>query len=269
MGRRRKYEFTVMLAGHSGCGKSSFINTLFKKDIVEVNRREKSMDIDVYLMDVDCEGLRKKITIVDTPGFGCTLDDSIIYENILSYLKSQFDLYLAEETKIRRNHNYEDTRVHTLLFFISPTGLKSSDITFLKKIKDMVNIVPVIAKADTLTNNELLEFRRNVMRKFNENEIIVFNFSSDGINSEILSDLSEKMPFTIISDDWTECKDGIPTPRKYHWSVPDPNDSKHCDFSLLKEILFSVCTESLVEYTENEIYENYRTGVLTSLIPEK
>lgn len=269
MGRRRNYEFTVMLAGHSGCGKSSFINTLFKKEIVEVNRKEKSMDIDVYLMDVDCEGLKKKITIVDTPGFGCTMDDSVIYDNILSYLKSQFDLYLAEETKIRRNPNYEDTRVHTLLFFISPTGLKANDILFLTKVKNMVNIVPVIAKADTLTEGELKEFRERIARKFKENDINVFDFSGEGINADFLKNLSGKIPFTVISDDWNECEDGNPKPRNYQWGATDPNNPKHCDFSLLKEILFSVCTEELVDFTENEIYENYRTNVLSSLISEK
>lgn len=267
MVRRKNFEFTIMLVGHSGCGKSSFINTLFKKSIVEVNRKDKSMDIDVYLMEVDCEGLRKKITIVDTPGFGSVLNDDTIHENILSYLKLQFDRFLAEETKIKRNPDYEDTRVHTLLFFISPNGLKSTDLKFLNKVKELVNIIPVISKADTLTKTETINLRRNIIKKFNENSIPIFDFDFGGINSEIFKNLSEKIPFGIISDDWTDSGD-YPKPRRYHWGVPEPTDSTHCDFNLLKEILFSACTENLIDVTENEIYENYRTNILSSLVPD-
>lgn len=42
-------------------------------------------------------------------------------------------------------------------------SLKMLDIAFLRSLQDRVNIVPVIAKADTLTQNELTRFKQNVI----------------------------------------------------------------------------------------------------------
>jgi septin family protein len=43
------------------------------------------------------------------------------------------------------------------------------DIAFLRSLQDRVNIVPVIAKADTLTPNELGRFKQTVSSNFQNN----------------------------------------------------------------------------------------------------
>ena len=50
-----------------------------------------------------------------------------------------------------------DTRVHCLLYFISPygRGLKPLDLDVMKRLSTKVNLVPVIAKADGLTKTEV------------------------------------------------------------------------------------------------------------------
>lgn len=63
--------------------------------------------------------------------------------------------------------NVIDSRVHACLYFIAPTGhsLKPLDIEFMKKLGARVNLIPVIAKADTLTDDELTSFKKRVMAK--------------------------------------------------------------------------------------------------------
>ena len=53
--------------------------------------------------------------------------------------------------------NIVDTRVHCCLYFIPPYGhgLRQIDLEFLKRLQYKVNLVPVIAKADTLTKPEV------------------------------------------------------------------------------------------------------------------
>ena len=55
-----------------------------------------------------------------------------------------------------RERHIPDTRVHVVLFFINPSGhsLRQIDIQVLKKLGDIANVIPVIAKADTLTLEE-------------------------------------------------------------------------------------------------------------------
>lgn len=41
-------------------------------------------------------------------------------------------------------------------------SLKALDLEFLRALQNRVNIVPIIAKADTLTTQELTRFKQNV-----------------------------------------------------------------------------------------------------------
>jgi septin family protein len=51
-----------------------------------------------------------------------------------------------------------------LLHFIQPTGhaLRELDIQLMKRLATRVNIIPVIAKADTLTHAERSVFKKRV-----------------------------------------------------------------------------------------------------------
>lgn len=86
------------------------------------------------------------------------------WDPIINFVDQRFADYLAEETKIERPENIADNRVHLCFYFIAPTGhgLKELDIEFMKALQDRVNIVPVIAKADTLTHEEMAIFKQNV-----------------------------------------------------------------------------------------------------------
>ena len=86
------------------------------------------------------------------------------WEPIIKHVDQKFADYLAEETKIERSSSIRDNRVHLCLYFIAPTGhgLKELDIEFMRALQDRVNIIPVIAKADTLTTAEMQLFKQNV-----------------------------------------------------------------------------------------------------------
>ena len=103
------------------------------------------------------------LNLVDSPGFGNFLDNSACCVEIMDFIEKKFDEYLIEETKFGQTHN-RDNRVHCCLYFIQPTGhgLKSLDIEFMKKLSNKVNLVPIIAKADTLTPEELQSFKKKV-----------------------------------------------------------------------------------------------------------
>ena len=57
-----------------------------------------------------------------------------------------------------------DNRVHACVYFIQPTGhsLKPLDIEVMRRLHTKVNLIPVIAKADTLTDEEVAQFKQRV-----------------------------------------------------------------------------------------------------------
>lgn len=116
------------------------------------------------MLNLDGIGVPRNIVFIDTPGFGSTMNDEAIQDSIVEYIREQFDLYIEEEAKIRRDPKYEDTRVHCLLYLIPATGngLKLRDVVFLKKVAPYVNIVPVISRGDVLSEEGKCRLRELV-----------------------------------------------------------------------------------------------------------
>uniref|UniRef100_A0ACB8E932 Septin-11 n=1 Tax=Sphaerodactylus townsendi TaxID=933632 RepID=A0ACB8E932_9SAUR len=124
---------------------------------------------------------------VASSGFGNTnvIDRGLSrfsYKPIVEYIDAQFEAYLQEELKIKRSlFNYHDTRIHACLYFIAPTGhsLKSLDLVTMKKLDSKVNIIPIIAKADTIAKNELHKFKSKIMSELVSNGVQIYQFPTD------------------------------------------------------------------------------------------
>ncbi|CAN7949823.1 unnamed protein product [Ixodes pacificus] len=96
----------------------------------------------------------------------CTLEQEYMFPcswlPILEYINEQYEKYLSEEQSVTRKKHIPDTRVHCCLYFVPPSGhsLTPLDVEFMKRLDKCVNIVPVIAKADTLTIEERNNFKQ-------------------------------------------------------------------------------------------------------------
>ena len=55
---------------------------------------------------------------------------------------------------------------YPLTFFFQLPSLKPLDIEIMKRLGTRVNLIPVVAKADTLTQNDLFLFKQRVRRHF-------------------------------------------------------------------------------------------------------
>lgn len=102
------------------------------------------------------------MTICDTIGYGDQINKEDSFKAVVDYIDAQFEAFLQEELKIKRSlANCPDGRIHVCLYFICPTGhgLKSIDLVCMKKLDTKVNIIPIIAKADTISKTELQKFK--------------------------------------------------------------------------------------------------------------
>lgn len=121
------------------------------------------MSIQSISADIEENGVRLRLTVVDTPGFGDFVNNDDSWRPIVENIEQRFDAYLEAENKINRM-NIVDNRVHACVYFIEPTGhsLKPLDIEVMRRLHTKVNLIPVIAKADTLTDEEVAMFKQRV-----------------------------------------------------------------------------------------------------------
>ncbi|KAJ1829675.1 Cell division control protein 11, partial [Coemansia sp. RSA 2703] len=146
--------FNVMLVGESGLGRTTFLNTLCERMVVakpEKTNTEQAhiaepMQFKHHTVEMEEDGMKIILNIIDTPGFGDGIDNENCFMQIQEYLETQFDEVLAEENRIKRNTKFRDSRVHALVYFITPTGhsLREIDIEMMKRLGSRVNIIPVI-----------------------------------------------------------------------------------------------------------------------------
>ncbi|KAK7207308.1 septin spn3 [Myxozyma melibiosi] len=278
---KKGIQFCLMVAGVSGTGRTTFINSLCNRKVIssaaaenydpKEAHQEKGVTIRSVGVELEEDGTRISLNIVDTPGFGDSIDNEASFAEILGYLERQYDDILAEESRIKRNPRFRDNRVHALVYFITPTGhgLRELDIEIMKRLSARVNVIPVIGKADSLTPTELAESKKLIMEDIEYYKIPIYNFPYDVEEDDELTidenaELRSKLPFAIVGSDRTYMVDGKEVlARKYPWGHVDVENPKHSDFIALRNALLGSHLADLKEITHFSLYENYRTERLS------
>lgn len=87
---------------------------------------------------------------------------------VIDFVESKYEEFLNAESRVSRKV-MPDSRVHCCLYFIAPSGhgLKPLDVEFMQRLSDKVNIIPIIAKADTMTPEECAQFKKQASSIFN------------------------------------------------------------------------------------------------------
>jgi septin 7 len=276
---RKGFQFTAMVVGESGLGKSTLINTLFntglyqpKEPLPPSAERPKTVAIESISADIEENGVRLRLTVVDTPGFGDFVNNDESWRPIVEDIESRFDQYLEYENKVNRQ-KVIDNRVHACLYFIQPTGhsLRPIDIEFMSRLHTRVNLIPVIAKADTMTDEEIADFKTRVLSDIALHKIHIFQAPTyDNEDEESLAEAEEiagKIPFAVVgSDKVVTTPDGRKVRgRVYPWGVVEVDNEDHCDFVKLRQMLIRTYMEELREYTNDSLYENWRTEKLLGM----
>jgi len=155
-----------------------------------------------------------------------------------------------------------DLRVHACLYFIRPTGhtLRPLDIEVMKRLGSRVNLIPVIAKADTLGPSDLALFKERIRKVIAAQGIKVFTPPIDEDDRQAADharELTNAMPFAVIgSDKDVVHPDGrLVKGRQYLWGIAEVENEDHCDFKKLRSLLIRTHMLDLIQTTEDQHYE--------------
>ncbi|XP_049918506.1 septin 4b isoform X3 [Epinephelus moara] len=276
---KKGFDFTLMVAGESGLGKSTLVNSLFLTDLYKdrklLNAEERitqTVEITKHTVDIEEKGVKLKLTIVDTPGFGDAVNNTECWKSVADYIDQQFEQYFRDESGLNRK-NIQDNRVHCCLYFISPFGhgLRPLDVEFMKALHEKVNIVPILAKADTLTPSEVKKKKIKIREEIEQYGIKIYQFPDcDSDEDEDFKQqdlqLKESIPFAVIgSNTVVEAKGKRVRGRLYPWGIVEVENSAHCDFVKLRNMLVRTHMQDLKDVTRETHYENYRAHCIQSM----
>ncbi|KAI9756354.1 MAG: cell division control protein [Lichina confinis] len=275
---KRGFQFNVICVGQTGLGKSTLINTIFASHLIDSKGRvtpdepiRSTTEIQAVSHVIEENGVRLRLNIVDTPGYGDLVNNDKCWDPIVKYIKDQHSAYLRKELTAHRERYVQDTRIHCCLFFIQPSGhtLKPIDIVVLKKLSDVVNVVPVIAKADSLTLEERAAFRERIKEEFEFHNLKMYPYDNDELDEEeraLNSQIKHMIPFAVVGSEKNIIVNGKHVRgRQNRWGVINVEDENHCEFVYLRNFLTRTHLQDLIETTSQIHYEAFRSRQLVAL----
>ncbi|ORZ10417.1 septin ring protein [Absidia repens] len=275
---KRGFQFNVMVVGQSGLGKSTLVNTLFASHLIESKGRlnadepsRQTTEIEAVSHLIEENGVRLRLNIVDTPGYGDQVNNENCWEPIIKYIKDQHSAYLRKELTAQRERYIQDTRIHCCLFFVTPSGhsLKPIDIVVLQKLSEVVNVVPVIAKSDSLTLEEREAFRQRIKAELDFHNINLYPYASeedDEQEQSLNESIRELIPFAVVGSERNVVIDGKAVRgRKTRWGVISVENENHCEFVHLRNFLTRTHLQDLIETTAMIHYEAFRAKQLLAI----
>ncbi|KAL6941526.1 hypothetical protein ACO0RG_002660 [Hanseniaspora osmophila] len=291
MSRKKTKQLGVLIAGESGLGKSTFVNNLCNRDvfqetnIIDFENAHLDPGLEIFSRQVQINDKNRHpvdLQLVLVNGLGDNIDNSELPGTVASYLDKQFDVVFSEENITSKLSRSIDTRPHVCLYFISPTsrGLRELDIISMKALCEKVNLIPIIAKSDLLTQEELYLNKKLIMQCLEDNKVQIYDFAEDTLKSIEKNDnlqvileashaastkkISKALPFAVIASNDLQVDETGNTyhVRTYPWGTVKVEDPNVSDFTLLREVLLSSHLEKFKTRTHEVLYKNYKIGKL-------
>ncbi|KAF8197506.1 septin ring protein [Pholiota molesta] len=266
---KRGFQFNVIVVGQTGLGKSTLINTIFASHLIDSKGRfasdmpvRQTTEIQAVSHVIVENGVKLRLNIINNEG---------CWDPIVRYIKDQHSAYLRKELTAMRDRYIQDTRIHCCLYFINPTGhsLRPIDVIVMKKLSEVVNVVPVIAKSDSLTLEERDRFKIKIRDELVYNSIRLYPFDTDEDDEEevqLNESIRQIIPFAVVGSENNVIIDGKSVRgRKNRWGVVNVEDANHCEFVHLRNFLTRTHLQDLIETTAQIHYEAFRSKQLLAL----
>ncbi|KAF9428159.1 hypothetical protein BGZ76_002031 [Entomortierella beljakovae] len=201
----------LAVVGDSGVGKTSFarqftetLPEVFAHDWEPLNESDEDytrtdtleekfsstmMEIPWDNMDNDDEIPARNLVFVDTPGYGSAIDAQANFDLFMNYIGLTFEQKNKKISPFTDVSNGELMRslvtgvgAHKFIdvcFYLIVHRLKPIDIEFMRLISEKANVVPVICKVDTQSEQEVNELKVHILQTLKEQGVSIYTFRID------------------------------------------------------------------------------------------
>ena len=182
----------MLVVGTKSSGKSSFISLLkhslasssSKRDIDSQSSQTKGNFVSSYV-EAELEGERVGLTLWDSAGLEKSIVDLQLRE-MTTFIESKFEETFAEEQNVMRSPGFRDTHIHCVFLVLDPLRLDANidgaslsegglddglEVQVLRAMWEKTVVIPVIAKADTLTTKHMAHLKRAVWKSIRDNSM--------------------------------------------------------------------------------------------------
>lgn len=216
--------------------------------------------VDVFFPSIPDIYIPPFYILQDTPGYGDfdgPEDAEAQRAAILSHIRSCSLSYLDGEMDPNRKHALQataDPRIDVCLYFLPPHRMRKTDGKFMRELSAMVPVVPVLAKADAMTSEELIEFRHTVKTATHRATAgSGWRFSKDALDA---AGARHGPPFAVVAAATVDRTVGRFWPvRKYPWGRCESLLTAHSELPALRRLLFETGYWELKTYTERRYLE--------------
>ncbi|KAG0336679.1 hypothetical protein BG000_006282 [Podila horticola] len=204
--------FRLAVVGDSGVGKTSFARQ-FTETLPEVlshdweprteNEEEDYIRTDALVekfsstmmeipwdnMDADDEVPARNLVFVDTPGYGSVVDAQSNFDMFMRYIGQTFDEKNKKISPFTEVSNNELMRslvtgvgAHKFIdvcFYLIVHRLKPIDVEYMRLISEKANVVPIICKVDTQSEQEVIDLKVHVLKTLKEQGVSIYTFRID------------------------------------------------------------------------------------------
>ncbi|MCJ8730123.1 hypothetical protein PDJAM_G00114510 [Pangasius djambal] len=251
---KQGFELNIMVVGQSGLGKSTLINTLFKSKVSrrsvmpsDEERIPQTIEIKSISHDIEEKGVKMKLTVIDTPGFGDQINNENCWMPIMKFINEQYETFLQEELNITRKKKIPDTHIEE------------------KGVKMKLTVIDTPGFGDQINNENcwmpIMKFINEQYETFLQEELNITRKKK--IPDTRVHCCIYFIPPTGHCDQEYQVNGKRLLGRKTRWGTVEVENVAHCEFAYLRDLLIRTHMQNLKDITSSIHYEVYRVRRLT------
>jgi hypothetical protein len=142
--------------------------------------------------------LERNLCFVDTPGYGnatsCMESITLVVDYVQSQLRRASSIEGMGNSDLISILSGNGGSLVDVVFYVILHNIKPVDIEYLRRLSPLTNIIPLVAQSDTLSSEQLLSLKSNILSEFRAANIRPFSF---GLSPEDSLQSSRAAPYAI------------------------------------------------------------------------
>ena len=186
---------------------------------------------------------RLDVKLIDTPGFSdVVVGTEGSFKAVLDEVEARLQRHAAECAHNVRNCKDRSGLVHVCVFFLGPHRMMEDDLRMMERLHTVCPLIPVIAKSDTMTVEESVDYKDVVRRTMRMRNISTAELDGRAWRAIETRHAEEhgfkphyRLPLAVMAshaaDEHGEAQRGYP------WGAARPDHPPHSELPALREML--------------------------------